>query len=104
MRLTMTAAFPAHLQLIRRAAMRNVLLLLLLQTDVSAPVPPVVLHVELPLRGERRDETDMSAPVPPVVLHFLGFWVCALLFTELNIMLRYVPVHGGTVVYRIIGV
>ena len=29
-RLTMTAAFPAHLQLIRRAAMRNVLLLLLL--------------------------------------------------------------------------
>ena len=36
---------------------------------MSAPVPPVVLHVERRLREERRDETDVSAPVPPVVLH-----------------------------------
>ena len=40
--------------------------------DMSAPVPPVVLHVELRLRGERRDETDMSAPVPPVEPGFIA--------------------------------
>ena len=36
---------------------------------VPAPLaPPVVLHVDLRLQEERRDETDVSAPVPPVVL------------------------------------